>query len=300
MKGLDYRWLAALDAIVHQKSFEKAAEQLCITQSAVSQRIKQLEKLVAQPLLIREQPPKPTETGKKLLSLYQKVKLLEQETFPDLDLTTINRPLIVSLAVNADSLATWFLPAISPLLESNSIELNLLVEDETRTLLKLKNGEVVGALSTHEKPMVGCECTYLGDVVYRCVASPSFVDKYFKQGVTREAIMRAPAVSFDQHDEMHQQYLFETFNLSAGEWIKHTVRSSESFVFLSKRGVAYSLIPEIQVKQELASGELVDIYPAHTIIRPLYWHHWALESDILAKMTDNIIRYGRSTFGTYK
>ena len=54
MRGLDYKWIEALDAVVKQRSFERAAEQLYISQSAVSQRIKQLEKWLAQPALVRE------------------------------------------------------------------------------------------------------------------------------------------------------------------------------------------------------------------------------------------------------
>ncbi len=84
MRGLDYKWIEALDAIVEQKSFDKAAEHLYISQSAVSQRVKQLEKWLAQPVLVREQPPRPTAVGKKLLGLYRRVRLLEQELVPEL------------------------------------------------------------------------------------------------------------------------------------------------------------------------------------------------------------------------
>ncbi|MCG7499045.1 LysR family transcriptional regulator ArgP [Vibrio sp. Of7-15] len=293
MRGLDYRWLAALDAVIDQQSFERAAEQLCITQSAVSQRIKQLEKLLAQPLLIRGQPPKLTDTGQKLLMLYQKVRLLEQETFPEFSSQPQDKPLPVSLAVNADSLATWFLPAITPLLLARKIEINLQVEDETRTLIKLRKGEVVGSLSTQATPMTGCNSAYLGDVDYICVASPEFMAKYFSKGVDKASLRRAPAVAFDQHDAMHQQYVHEHFGLELGEWSKHIVRSSEAFVYLAKKGVAYSLIPKIQIESELASGELVEVYPGKMITRSMYWHHWALESETLSSLSEQVIQYGR-------
>ena len=50
MKRPDYRTLQALDAVIRERGFERAAQKLCITQSAVSQRIKQLENLFGQPL----------------------------------------------------------------------------------------------------------------------------------------------------------------------------------------------------------------------------------------------------------
>ncbi|GAL32530.1 chromosome initiation inhibitor [Vibrio maritimus] len=130
MRGLDYKWIEALDAIVEQKSFDKAAEHLYISQSAVSQRVKQLEKWLAQPVLVREQPPRPTAVGKKLLGLYRRVRLLEQELVPELAADLGDKPLSVSLATNADSLATWLLPSLFPLLESKRVELDLIVDDE--------------------------------------------------------------------------------------------------------------------------------------------------------------------------
>lgn len=145
MKRPDYRVLQALDAVIRERGFERAAQKLCITQSAVSQRIKQLEYLYGQPLLIRTVPPKPTEQGQKLLALLRQVELLEDEWLSDEG--SVESPLQLALAVNADSLATWLLPALKPVLSDSPIRLNLQVEDETRTQERLRLGEVVGAVS---------------------------------------------------------------------------------------------------------------------------------------------------------
>ena len=156
MKRPDYRTLQALDAVIRERGFERAAQKLCITQSAVSQRIKQLENLFGQPLLVRTVPPRPTEQGQKLLALLHQVELLEEEWLGN-D-TGIDTPLLLSLAVNADSLATWLLPALKPVLTDSPIRLNLQVEDETRTQERLRRGEVVGAVSIQPLPgrPVGC------------------------------------------------------------------------------------------------------------------------------------------------
>jgi hypothetical protein len=130
MKRPDYRTLQALDAVIRERGFERAAQKLCITQSAVSQRIKQLENMFGQPLLVRTVPPRPTEQGQKLLALLRQVELLEEEWLGDEQ--TGSTPLLLSLAVNADSLATWLLPALSSVLSDSPIRLNLQVEDETR------------------------------------------------------------------------------------------------------------------------------------------------------------------------
>lgn len=134
MKRPDYRTLQALDAVIRERGFERAAQKLCITQSAVSQRIKQLENLFGQPLLVRTVPPRPTEQGQKLLALLHQVELLEEEWLGSDNINDSNdTPLLLSLAVNADSLATWLLPALKSVLVDSPIRLNLQVEDETRT-----------------------------------------------------------------------------------------------------------------------------------------------------------------------
>ena len=145
MKRPDYRTLQALDAVIRERGFERAAQKLCITQSAVSQRIKQLENLFGQPLLVRTVPPRPTEQGQRLLALLHQVELLEEEWLGNDN--SSDGPLLLSLAVNADSLATWLLPALKPVLADSPLRLNLQVEDESRTQERLRRGEVVGAVS---------------------------------------------------------------------------------------------------------------------------------------------------------
>lgn len=293
MRGLDYRWVEALDAVISQRGFERAAEYLCITQSAVSQRIKQLEKLMAQPMLVRDKPPRPTPAGQKVLGLYRRVRLLEQELLPEVIPDDCSQPLSVSLAINADSLATWLLPAISPLLKSRRIELNLLVEDEIRTLDKLRSGEAVGAISMESEPLPGCVADYLGRVDYLCVASPEFARKYFADGVKRESLLAAPGVAFDQHDDMHERFVHQHFNLPPGSVMKHTVRSSEAFVRVAVEGIAYCLIPRVQIQEELASGQLVNLIPEVFLTRRMYWHHWALESGVLSELSQLLISHAQ-------
>jgi len=291
MRGLDYRWIEALEAVVSYGNFERAAEALFVSQSAVSQRVKQLEKFLAQPVLVREQPPKPTPVGQKLLALYQQVQLLETEFIPELDGNRVGKVQRAAIATNADSLATWLLPALAPVMKSREVELSLAVHGEGRTLDKLKNGEVIGALSMEPKAMVGCEANYLGRMDYVCVASPEFAASYFPNGVDREALLDAPAVSFDQYDQLHRDFLKQHFNISSDAVTHHHVASSEAFVNLALMGCAYCLIPKLQIERELASGELVDLMPNFFMSFRIYWHHWQLETQLLSEITQAIINH---------
>ncbi|MFA0216055.1 LysR family transcriptional regulator ArgP [Vibrio cyclitrophicus] len=291
MRGLDYKWIEALDAVVKQRSFERAAEQLYISQSAVSQRIKQLEKWIAQPALVRENPPRPTPAGKKLLGLYRRVRLLEHELVPELMNEEGSQPLSISIATNADSLATWLLPALSDVMTSRQVELNLAIHGESRTIEKIKSGEVAGAISLESQAIPGCSADYLGRMDYVCVSSPDFHERYFSEGVNYVTLSKAPAVSYDQYDDLHKKFLHDHFNVPRDSVINHTVGSSEAFVRLALSGVAYCLIPRLQIIEELESGALIDITPGFLLSYRIYWHHWQLENGVLKEISKAILSY---------
>ncbi len=294
MRGLDYKWIEALDAVVYQGSFERAADTLFVSQSAVSQRIKQLEKYLAQPVLIREQPPKPTPIGKKLLGLYRRVRLLEHEILPELKNDSSTRPVQLSLATNADSLATWLLPALQGVMKTRQVELKLAIYGESRSLEKLKSGEVAGAISLESLAIPGCRADYLGRIDYVCVASPEFYQRYFSEGVNTQTLSNAPAVSYDQYDELHKKFLAEHFNIRADSIIHHNISSSEAFLKLALAGVAYCLIPRLQITDELEQGLLIDIAPGFIMTYRIYWHHWQLETGVLQEISQAIVAYAQS------
>lgn len=293
MRGLDYKWIEALDAIVYQGSFERAAEHLFVSQSAISQRIKQLEKFLAQPVLIRSQPPKPTPIGKKLLGLYRRVRLLEHEILPELKNDTSTRPVQLSLATNADSLATWLLPALQNVMKQRQVELKLTIYGEYRSIEKLKSGEVTGAISLESPANPRMQSRYLGRIDYVCVASPEFYQRYFSKGVNNQTLAKAPAVSYDQYDDLHKTFLTEHFNVNPDSVIHHNISSSEAFLKVALAGVAYCLIPRLQITDELDRGVLVDVTPGFLMSHRIYWHHWQLETGVLQEISHAIVGYAQ-------
>ena len=294
MKELDYKLLRALDAVLQEQNFDRAAKSLHITQSAISQRSKQLEQQFAEPLLIRSQPLQATPLGQKLLAHYRQVHQLELELAGELTPDQPQGPIRISIAVNADSLATWFLPAIAPLLEQHPIELNLLVDDENRTLDKVREGQAFGAVSLHAQPLAGCCVDQLGEMHYLLTASPAFVARHFPHGLTREALAKAPAVAFDQRDDMHISFMREHFGLEPGGYPCHPVHSSEAFVAMAEQGLAYCLIPELQIREQLAAGTLVNLSPSHRLTECLYWHRWVLEKGLHKQLSQRLIDQGRA------
>ena len=297
MSRFDYKLLHALNVVMQQQSFERAAQVLCISQSAVSQRIKALEAFVAHPVIIRSQPIVATATGQKLLRHYKQVQQLENSLLPELLPQDPDQLIKLSIAVNADSVATWFLKALTPLLKSRPIELNLLVADEARTLEKLKSGEAYAAVSLQPTALPGYQSFELGTMNYVLVATPQFKQRYFAEGINTASLRKAPGVSFDPKDDMHIRFIEQNYGLSAGSYPRHTVRSSEAFVELAKLGVAYCLISELQIANELSSGELINILPEQSLVETLYWHCWVMADGIYKEVSTMVVDSAKEMLG---
>jgi len=289
----DYKLLHALSTVIKQQSFDKAAIEMCITQSAVSQRIRLLEQNMGQPVLIRSQPIVPTEMGARLLAHYQQVQLLEQDILPSIEASDMGQLVNINIASNADTLATWLTDALNEVAHEHRLAANILISDEERTIQYLKRGEVFGAISTQEKALPGCMSDLLGEMEYVLVASPLFVERYFSNGINQISLYHAPAVAFDQKDAMHIKFIEKEFGLKGGSYPCHTVRSSEAFVDFATKGLAYCLIPRLQIEKQLKSDELVNLLPNSGLTRTLYWHRWALLKGVFKTLSNAIMDKGK-------
>ncbi len=283
---LDYANLHALATVISEGGFERASKKLCISQPAVSQRIKQLEQRVGQELVIRTPTVEATPTGKRFLRYYSQVQLLESELRVEMDVDDPKQPTIVKIAVNADSLATWFLPALSEVFKRHQWLLELIVDDESYTHNLLKTGEAVGCVTTTKQPLAGCSSEYLGDMDYLCVATPEFIEQYFPVNVSQVSLELAPAVVFSTKDKLHEKYLSQYFDMKVGSWHEHKIPSSESFLDAILHGLGYGLVGHLQAEPLLEKGLLIEIKPGTRKRVSLYWQHW----NIKAKQTTIVYR----------
>ncbi len=296
MRPLDYKLIHALDTVINEQSFEKAAEKLNITQSAISQRIKQLEQLVAAPVLIRTQPLEPTILGQKILSHFRKVRQLEYELVREILPEDAPSSIPISIAINADTLASWFIPALAPLLKEYPIVLNIQVINEANTQELLKKGEVYAAISSEKTSFSGVKVDYIGEIDYILCATKEFKQKYFSGGLTKENLNKAPRIDYDQRDTMHSDYLRTQFKIRKSTSPCHRIRSSEAVVTMTLSSIAYGLLPITQAKEYLDSGALIDLAPDKHLTQPLYWHSWVLERGIQKKVSKTILAYGEKHF----
>ncbi|PIE25374.1 MAG: ArgP/LysG family DNA-binding transcriptional regulator [Neptuniibacter caesariensis] len=297
---IDYKQLQTLAAILEEDSFDKAATRLHISQSAVSQRLKQLEDTIGQTLILRSNPIQVTTAGQQLLKHYRQISLLQRELFAELSQKQADGYTRIAIGLNADSLATWFLDAVQPLLQKEKILFELKVDDQDQTHHLLKSGQVIGCISSNPKPMQGCNCIPLGIVTYRFLASPEYVARYFPDGINREGFLQAPVAEFSNKDELQNRYLQTFFNIAANEYPKHRIPSTESFFQMVIRGLACGMIPDQQSREPLDNGKVVDLSPGQYIDVPLYWHVWNLKSDLYRQLTHALTRVASKELSPFK
>ncbi|MGE6607043.1 LysR family transcriptional regulator ArgP [Halomonas sp. NPDC076908] len=283
---LDYKLLAALAAVVEQGGFERAAILLGLSQSAVSQRIKLLEARVGQPVLIRATPPLPTHIGQRLLNHVQQVRLLERDLQAQVPGLDEGAPERLRIAINADSLATWWGAAVGEFCTRHHVLLELVVEDQEVGLKRMRAGEVAGCVCAAEQPVAGTRSLLLGAMRYRALASPAFMAHYFAKGFNVDALLRAPAIVFGADDQLQHRYLAALG--ATDDFFYHLCPSSEGFVRLMQGGLGWGLAPELQVEEALKRGELVDLFPERFIEVPLYWHYWRNGGTLLSGLTEHL------------
>ena len=276
--------LETLLAIVDKGTFEDAAFSLGVTPSAVSQRIKALEKDAGRVLLRRANPVTATEAGEVLVQAARRMALLQAETLASLHAKLAHVPL--SVVVNTDSLATWFSKVLADVASWGNASLTLRVEDESHSLNLLKRGDVLGAVSTEATPVTGCDCIALGVMRYVSVANPWLLDQYTESGILDWA--RMPVLRFGPRDDLQDNDLKgRVADLPKSRRVSQ-IPSAEAFVTATRVGLGWSLLPIEHAKPYLETGEIVRLDDS-VIEVALYWHRWRLESPALQRLTDSVV-----------
>ncbi|MYM38724.1 LysR family transcriptional regulator ArgP [Duganella qianjiadongensis] len=286
MKQVDYRGLAALDAIIEYGNFDKAAAALAITQSAVSQRLRMLEHSAGELLIVRSQPPVPTAAGQRLIAHYRQVRLLEAAL---LQAAPGGAPTVeIAIAVNADSAATWLQEAITPLMLRGDCMLHIRMDDQDHTLSMLREGRVYGCVTSESAQVAGTSSTPLGRMRYLCVASPAYAQRWFPQGMTAQAVQTAPVLIFDRKDALQQRYIAQ-YTGYTGSFPHHAYASSDGFLRFVAAGFGYGMLPVLQCAAGLRDGTLIDLTPGHYLDVPLIWHRWDIDTPYTRQLSARII-----------
>jgi len=280
--SIDTRKSAALLAVLETGSFEGAAALLHLTPSAVSQRVSALEAELGAPLVVRTRPCRATRDGERLVQYLRRARLLEQEF--EAERSDSARPVPVPLAVNNDTLASWFLPGLSHFLATERITLDLTLDDQDHTYDLLAQGTALAGISSNPHPMRGCTAVPLGAMRYHLVAAPRFVRRWFPKGLIREDARRAPLLVFDRKDDLQAEFLERVLGLPPGSYPCHYVPASDPFRRAIELGIGYGMLPDQQLGARLKNGTLVDLAPDQFSDVMLYWHAWQVQSPVMERL----------------
>ena len=290
MSTYDPAALECLAAIVEEGGFERAAQRLNVTQSAVSQRLRALEAQVGSVLIVRSRPLRPTSAGQLLLKHTKQMRLLRADLERDLQELAPSAPggtredERISIAINADSIATWAMGALHDLVRQR-LPLEIIVDDQDFTQEWLRSGQVLGCVTTLKQALRGCKMVPLGAMPYVAVASAAFAQQYLPQGLTPHNFREVSFLSFNRKDDMASEFVARAFGLKRVALNHLFVPSAEGQMRAVAAGWAVGVVPELLARGALADGSMVDLAPGRALSIELYWHCWNLESELLDALT---------------
>jgi LysR family transcriptional regulator (chromosome initiation inhibitor) len=285
---LDARQLEALAAVVEFGGFGPAGQALSLTLSAVSLRIKALETQLGQRLLVRGKRVRATASGQALLAHVKQVRLMEADLLAGLpggvDKSGAQRWQSLSVAINADSAASWFLPGVAAQLKRHRLLLDIVFDDQDHTHDLLKSGDVTGCVTTLAAPMRGCVSEPLGLMRYRCMAAPELAQRCrtAKGVVSPHKLLAQPAIIFNRKDALQDAFLAQHFGLQQPRYPRHFAPAVDAFETAIELGLGWGMVPETHLP---GHPGLVDLMPGETVAVTLYWQHWEREAPSAQRLT---------------
>ncbi|HET6291739.1 MAG TPA: LysR family transcriptional regulator ArgP [Kribbella sp.] len=283
---IDSAQLDTFAAVIDEGSFDAAARRLQITPSAVSQRIKALESGLGQVLVQRTKPTTSTEAGQALLLLARQVSLLEVEAIAAVKGKV--EGLRLPVAVNADSLNGWFLPALLAVPPELATAFDLRQEDQDHSAELLRDGTVLAAVTADPRPVQGCRVRVLGRMRYLSIATPEYAERWLAGRPLAEALADAPMVTFNPKD-MLQRRLIRQVTRRRLDQPMHSIPAAGPFARAIRLGLGWGMLEEEAVVDDLAAGRLVEVAKGKYVEVPLYWQHWKLKSKVLDALTAAVL-----------
>lgn len=281
--------LQTLAALVDEGSFDAAARHLHVTPSAVSQRVRAMEQSAGKTLVQRTTPVRTTPAGDVVLRYARQVLLLAQDTETELGLQAQDRGRrSLAIAVNADSLATWFIEALAAVPADLEVVFDLRREDQDHSAALLRSGTVMAAVTGTPEAVQGCSSRALGAMRYRAVCSPALLARagYSQGGPSSDLdhLAEIPVIIFDRKDDLQDRFLRDA---GAGDLRspRTYVPTSDGFERAVVSGLGWGLLPEQQCRDRIAAGDLVDLAPRFPVDVMLYWQRWSLASPLLDEVT---------------
>lgn len=274
-------------------SFERAAERLNLTRAAISQRVKALEDALSSALIVRGKPLSLTVAGEVLFKHVAAVRLLEADTFNQIDPRGNRRITPLAVGVDVYSIDAWFSTVAQRIIKRNVVELEVVVDEADPAFPALTRGEIVGCVSIVPRPVQGCTAEPIDDMIYRCVASPAFMQHHFSKGFSPHAAANAPAVVVGRRATLLERYFDEAFGVAVGRYRKNLLPSPASQLDAITADLGYGMLPEQTVLPLIEAGQLVDVRRDMPFPATLYWHRWRTAPTLCEEISVEIVKFAR-------
>jgi LysR family transcriptional regulator (chromosome initiation inhibitor) len=197
------------------------------------------------------------------------------------------------VAVNADSLATWFAPAIAAFAADAPVLMELAVDDQDHTTEWLRSGAVLAAVTGTARPAAGCNSQPLGAMRYLAAASPGFVARHFAKGVGAGSLASAPSLVFNAKDELQARWVRRLCHRHV-ELPRHTLPSPQAFVTAALAGMGWGLQPHALIAAHLDDGSLVELVPDTPLDVSLYWQYARAASALVDSLGRQVLAAARA------
>jgi len=262
------RDLSCFEAVVRNSSVTRAAQELNMTQSAVSRRIAFLEELLGQKLFLREkQKVIPTAAAQEYAeALHHLINGIEVATTRILTHGRKGGTLVLACLPTFGS--RWLVPRLNRFLESNpGIDINL-VSKISRFSFEGEGPHA--AIYFGEGAWPGAEMDYLMSERVVPVAAPSLIGGIEATGP--EAILRLPLIQHTTRPTLWRDWLDFAGLASANGMVGPKFEYYALVIEAAVAGIGVALLPEFLVRRELQSGLLVHVVDLPMPCREAYYY----------------------------
>ena len=285
-----------LRLVAEEGTLEAAARRQHMTPSAVSQRLKLLEQQLGQRLLVRAKPVRLTAPGEVVVRFARGQALLEQEASAALGLKAQGERPRIGIAVNSDSLATWFVPALAAFAKEHEAQLELQREDQDETARLLTTGAALAAVTSARSAPPGYRSLPLGSLVYVAVASPAWQERW--AGTTSgplgpDVLSRAPRIDYDTSDDLQASWL-RRHGVDPALAPRHLVPSTHELADAVVAGLGWGMLLTMQAEPLLARGKLIAL-GGEPVTSALFWQVAKTPSALLEALTDAVLETAQET-----
>ena len=189
----------------------------------------------------------------------------------------------IALAVNADSMATWFTGVFSTL---GGVLFDIRIEDQDHSTRLLREGVVMGAVTTERAPVPGCRVQPLGVMRYIPVASKAYIKRHLPDGFNAHAVAVAPSLAWNRDDALQDELVRKAFRRHITR-PQHFVPTAEGFGGAVRASLGWGMFPDSLAASHLADGSFVRVSDVHLDV-PLFWQCWKLDSPLVQTVTDAV------------